>query len=150
LPEAGPSEILGLVETLTAYGGQMDLFELASRARQEFGHVAQIVLAAEMLDFVDTPRRLVVLTPLGREFAAVHAPDQQRMFREQIKTIRLVQTVLDMLQRVGPVDRDDLLDHLALHLPNQDPSRLLTTLLQWGRFADLISYDEDTQQVKLG
>jgi NitT/TauT family transport system ATP-binding protein len=150
LPQATPSEILGLVETLAGYGGQMDLFELAGRARQEFGRVAQVVLAAEMLDFVDTPRRLVVLTPLGRALVEADTPEQQRIFRQQIKTIHLVQTVLDMLQRAGPVARDDVLDHLALHLPNQDPYRLLETLLQWGRFADLINYDETTNQVKLG
>ena len=150
LPEALPSEIVGLVETLAGYGGQMDLFELAARARQEFGHVAQIVLGAEILDFVDTPRRLVVLTPLGRDMVAADAPTQQRIFREQMKTVRLVQTVLGMLERVGAVDRDDVLDHLAIHLPNQDPNRLLNTLLHWGRFADLITYDETTQQIKLG
>src|SRR5207249_11115514 len=107
LPEATPSEILGLVETLAGYGGQMDLFELAGRARQEFGHVAQIVLAAEMLDFVDTPRRLVVLTPLGHYLVKADAPQRQQLFRQQLVTLRLVQTVLDMLQRAGPVDRDD-------------------------------------------
>jgi NitT/TauT family transport system ATP-binding protein len=149
LPTATPSEILGLVETLAGYGGQMDLFELAARARQEFGHVAQIVLAAEMLDFVDTPRRLVVLTPLGQDLVKADAPEQQRLFRQQLQTVRLVKTVLDMLQRAGPVDRDDLLDHFALHLPNQDPTRLLNTLLEWGRFADLLSYDETTQHVQL-
>jgi len=57
--------------------------------------------------------------------------------------------VLSMLERAGPVDRDDMLDHLALHLPNQNPERLLHTLLQWGRFAELISYDEDTHLVRL-
>jgi NitT/TauT family transport system ATP-binding protein len=150
LPQATPSEILGLVETLNGYGGQMELFELAGRARQEFGHVAQIVLAAEMLDFVDTPRRIVLLTALGRKLVDADTPTQQQLFREQVKTIRLIQTVLDMLQRAGPVDRDDLLDHLALHLPNQDLYRLLDTLLEWGRYADLITYDETTQQVKLG
>ncbi|HZU34474.1 MAG TPA: AAA-associated domain-containing protein, partial [Gemmataceae bacterium] len=149
LPQAVPSEILGLVETLAGYDGQMELFELAARARQEFGHVAQIVLAAEILDFVDTPRRQVVLTPLGRELVAADAPEQQRIFREQMKQIRLVQTVLQMLEKAGPVDRDDLLDHLALHLPNQNAEVLLSTLLQWGRFADLIGYDETTQQVSL-
>jgi NitT/TauT family transport system ATP-binding protein len=149
LPTARPSEILGLVETLAGYGGQMDLFELAARARQEFGHVAQIVLAAEMLDFVDTPRRLVVLTPLGQDLVKADAPEQQRLFSQQLQTVRLVKTVLDMLQRAGPVDRDDLLDHFALHLPHQDPTRLLNTLLEWGRFADLISYDETTQRVRL-
>jgi NitT/TauT family transport system ATP-binding protein len=149
LPEATPSEILGLLEMLSAYGGQMDLFELAGRARQEFGHVAQIVVAAEMLDFVDTPRRMVVLTPEGREFIKAPTPVQQQRFRDRLKSIRLVQTIVSMIERTGPVDRDDLLDHLALHLPNQNPERLLQTLLQWGRFADLISYDENAHQLRL-
>jgi len=150
LPAATPSEIIGLVETLSGHGGQMDLFELANRARQEFGHVAQVVLAAEMLDFVDTPRRMVILTPLGQQMVAATPAEQQRLFRQQIQTVHLVQTVLDMLRRVGAVDRDDLLDHLVLHLPNQDPTRLLETLLQWGRYANLISYDETTHQARLG
>src|SRR5205823_10404661 len=92
LPAATPSEIIGLVETLAGYGGQMDLFELAGRARQEFGHVAQIVLAAEMLDFVDTPRRMVILTPLGQQMVAATPAEQQRLFRQQIQTVHLVQT----------------------------------------------------------
>ncbi|HMC65061.1 MAG TPA: AAA-associated domain-containing protein, partial [Gemmataceae bacterium] len=150
LPSATPSEIIGLVETLAGQGGQMDLFELANRARQEFGHVAQVVLAAEILDFVDTPRRMVILTPLGQQLVAASPAEQQRLFRQQIQTVHLVQTVLDMLRRVGAVDRDDLLDHLVLHLPNQDPTRLLETLLQWGRYANLISYDETTHQARLG
>src|SRR5262249_12778684 len=149
LPEVTPSEILGLLELLAGYGGQMDLFELAARARQEFGHVAQIVAAAEMLELVDTPRRLVLLTPEGEAFVKADTPVQQRLFRERIKCLRLVQTVLSMFERAGPVDRDDMLDHLALHLPNQNPERLLHTLLQWGRFAELISYDEDSQLVRL-
>jgi NitT/TauT family transport system ATP-binding protein len=149
LPHAAPSEILGLVETLAGYGGQMDLFELTARARQEFGHLTQIVLAAEILDFVDTPRRLVVLTPQGHELVRADAPGQQRLFRTQMMNVRLVQTVMAMLERAGRVDRDDLLDHLAIHLPNQNPEQVLKTLLQWGRFADLISYDETTQEVRL-
>lgn len=150
LPRATPSEIMGLLETLSGYGGQMDLYELAARARQEFGFVIQIVQAAEMLDFVDTPKRLVMLTPLGRQTVAADVQEQQRVFREQIKSIRLIRTVLDMLRRAETIDRDDLLDHLALHLPGQDLERLLTTLLQWGRYANLIAFDETTGEITLG
>src|SRR5207249_9936267 len=92
---------------------------------------------------------LVVLTPLGQDLVKADAPQRQQLFRQQISTVRLVQTVLDMLKRAGPVDRDDLLDHLALHLPNQETTRLLKTLLEWGRFADLIAYDEISQRVRL-
>src|SRR5262249_23610779 len=129
LPQATPSEILGLVETLAGYGGPMGPFGVGGPGPPGIGRGPHAGLGAEMLDFVDTPRRLVMLTPLGRALVDADTPEQQRIFRQQIRTIHLVQTVLDMLQRVGPVDRDDVLDHLALHLPNQDPYRLLDTLL---------------------
>src|SRR5205809_7057159 len=106
LPQATPSEILGLVETLAGYGGQMDLFELAGRARQEFGHVAQIVLAAEMLDFVDTTRRLVVLTPVGQDRVRADAPSRHKLFRQELVTLRFLTRVLDIPDCQGTVHRE--------------------------------------------
>src|SRR5207237_10400178 len=57
LPDAGPGEIVGLLEYLDARGGRGDVFQFAADTNREFGHLIAIVKAAEMLDFVDTPKR---------------------------------------------------------------------------------------------
>ncbi len=65
LPSATPVEITGLLEYLDARGGQDDLFHIAADTQREFGHVIAIVQAGEMLALVETPRRMVALTPVG-------------------------------------------------------------------------------------
>ena len=51
--------------------------------------MVRMVKAAEMLDLVDTPQRLVVLTPLGQRFAAAPPVDQHRLWREGLLQLRL-------------------------------------------------------------
>src|SRR5262245_56438092 len=62
LPEALPSEIVGLLEYLNAREGRQDVFRIAADTHREFGRMITVVKAAEILDFVDTPRSLVVLS----------------------------------------------------------------------------------------
>src|SRR5207245_718655 len=66
LPEVTSSEIVGLLEYLDARGGKDDVFRIAADTNREIGRIIAVVKAAEMLDFVDTPKRLVVLEPEGQ------------------------------------------------------------------------------------
>ncbi len=68
LPEASSSEIVGLLEYLDARGGRQNVFQIAADTHREFGTTITVVKAAEMLEFVDTPRSLVVLEPEGQRF----------------------------------------------------------------------------------
>ena len=38
------------------------------------------------------------------------------------------------------LDRDVLLEELAIQCPQEDPTRLLRILINWGRYAELWSY----------
>lgn len=42
------------------------LFSIAAETQREFGTMLTFVRAAEMLNLVDTPRRMVALEPLGK------------------------------------------------------------------------------------
>jgi ABC-type multidrug transport system fused ATPase/permease subunit len=68
LPEATVGEIVGLLEYLDVRGGREDIFRIAADTNSEFGRVLSIVEGAELLDFVDTPKRMVVLEPEGQKF----------------------------------------------------------------------------------
>ena len=67
LPDADAAEIVGLLEYLRRARRQArTLFASPRDTDQRVRHVIDIVKAAEMLDFVDTPKRLVVLArPAG-------------------------------------------------------------------------------------
>src|SRR3989441_2761479 len=99
LPEATSSEIVGLLEYLDARGCKEDVFRIANDTNREFGRVINIVEAAEMLDFVDTPKRMVVLDTAGKRFVKASAEERQVLWRGQLLRLRLFREIYDLLQR---------------------------------------------------
>jgi NitT/TauT family transport system ATP-binding protein len=144
LPRAGSNAIVGLLEYLDARGGQEDVFKIASDTGREFGALIAVVNAAEMLELVDTPKRLVVVAPEGAQLVRASPADRKALFRERILTLRLFQQVLGALQRQPErrIDRDFVLELVAVHMPNEDYEGVFGTFVDWARFADLLSYDE--------
>jgi NitT/TauT family transport system ATP-binding protein len=150
LPEATASEVVGLLEYLDARGGREDLFRIAADTHREFGSVIRVVKAAEMLDFVDTPKSLVVLDPEGHRFVQASPQDRTTIWRERLLHLRLFREVRDMLQRQGgPVDRDLVLETIVLNLPEENYEKVFATLVSWGRYGDLFAYDEITGRLAL-
>jgi NitT/TauT family transport system ATP-binding protein len=151
LPEATSSEIVGLLEYLDARGGKEDVFRIASDTNREFGRVITVVKAAELLDFVDTPKRLVLLEPNGYRFVRATAVERKTVWREQLLKLRLFHDVYDVIQRQPnqEIDRDFLLETFVINMPQENYETLFNTFIRWARFGDLFAYDETTQIISL-
>jgi NitT/TauT family transport system ATP-binding protein len=146
LPAVSAGDIVGLLEYLDARGGQEDVFRIASATNREFGDVITIVKAAEMLGFVDTPKSMVLLEPLGRRLVQA-APEQRKaMWRDQILTLSLFRELYETLRRrrTHKVDRDFVHEIIVMRLPQENYERVFDTLIGWSRFADLVAYNEAT------
>ncbi len=144
LPEALPTEIIGLLEYLDARGGKEELFRIVSDTHREFGQVISIVKAAEMLDLVDTPKRLVALTADGQRFLRAGTPEERRaIWREQLLELRLFRDLDEVLKRQPDLklDRDFVYETLALALPDENYGRMFDRLTRWARAGDLFEYD---------
>jgi NitT/TauT family transport system ATP-binding protein len=109
------------------------------------------VNAAELLDLVDTPRRLVVLSPEGSRLVKAGHAERKALFRERIVGLHLFQQVRDALLRGEGrrIDRDFVLELIAVQTPNEDYEAMFDTFVQWARFADLFAYDELTETLGL-
>jgi NitT/TauT family transport system ATP-binding protein len=144
IPDALPTEIIGLVEYLDARGGSDDLFHIVSDTTREFGQVITIVKAAEMLDLVDTPKRMVFLAADGKRFLQASPADRKAIWREQLLKLRLFGNLADVLDRQPrhEVERDFVLEMLALSLPGENQERLFETMVTWGVFGELFEYDD--------
>jgi NitT/TauT family transport system ATP-binding protein len=151
LPRAQPSEVVGLLEYLDRRGGREDVFRIAHDTGTPFGVMIETVEAAELLNFVDTPKRTVVLEPEGRRFLDAGPEGQPRLWREQLLKLRIFRDVNDALQRHEgqPLDREFVLETLVLRLPQEDYEQTFDTFIQWARFGDLFAYDEATGKITL-
>jgi NitT/TauT family transport system ATP-binding protein len=151
LPEATVSEIIGVLEYLDAREGKEDLFRIAQDSRQRFDRVLGIVKAAELLNFVDTPKRLVVLEAEGQRFLQADAEQRKAIWREQLLKLNVYRCVQDALQRQPEhaVERDFLLETFVLHLPEENAEKMCETFIRWARFGNLFAYDERSGMITL-
>jgi NitT/TauT family transport system ATP-binding protein len=144
LPMVQSADILGLLEFLETQGGTADLFQVASHTQVPFERVLTTVKAAEMLDFVDTPKRAVFLTPLGKHFVNANMDDRKDMWRAKLLELRLFRVVRDMIElEDGELSKETLVQELATRLPLEDPELTFETLVAWGRFGELFAYREE-------
>lgn len=151
LPPASSSDVVSFVEYLDSHGGQGDVFVLAHEFGKEFSNLINIVKATEMLDFIDTPKRRTVLTPMGRRFANMDTEEQKVLWKQQLLTLSIFQTVYaDIKNAHNQVMLDEeVQDRLAQLLPNENPEFTFTTFINWARFGNLLAFDEDSDEVSL-
>jgi NitT/TauT family transport system ATP-binding protein len=151
LPSAPVGDVIGLIEWLDARGGQEDVFRIAAETGREFGHLLTAVKAAELLELVDTPRRLAVLTPVGKAFAAAGPEGRKAAWREKLLTLRLFADVRDALVVAAGhrLPRDFVLETIVLRMPAEDYDRVFEVWIGWARYGDLFAYDENDGTVSL-
>ena len=151
LPYATPGEILGLLEILDDHNGSIDIFDLAQKIGKDFGSTISVAKAAELLDFVDTPKHNVIFTDLGRQFLKGDINNRKLLFKQQLLSLRLFEVVSGMLQRNKSLNLDEeiIQEQLAILLPNEDVERLFETMVGWGRFGELFGYNADDKVLYL-
>lgn len=144
LPEATVNEVTGLLEYLQLRGGRDDVFRIASETGREYGHVIQIVNAAEMLDFVDTPRRAVVLETAGVDFVRADAAGRARVWRSQILKLRIFEEMNQLMEQNAEheVDAEIVLSTFVLNLPFENYETMFRRFIGWARYGNLFDYDE--------
>jgi NitT/TauT family transport system ATP-binding protein len=151
LPDVLPSEIFGLLEYLDARGGKEDVYRIASDTHREFGQVIMVVRAAEMLDLVDTPKRMVVLDRDGQLILKATGEERQSIWRDHLLRLRLYRDVNDALHREGRhgIDGEFVMELMVMNMPHENYERMFRTFVAWGRYGNLFTYDEHTDKITL-
>jgi NitT/TauT family transport system ATP-binding protein len=149
LPAAYHGEVLGLLEYLEAHGGQEDMTRIAADTHRPYSQVVPVANAAELLDLVETPRRLIVLSSEGRQMVRAGPIERQSMWREKLLRLRLFRETQALVRQGGDrgAARAAVLEMLCQHLPDEDCEKQFDVLVRWARYGELFSYDERTQSL---
>ena len=151
LPDVEISEILGFLEVLKSKGGKADIYHLAGELNMEFGDTLNVVRAAELLGFVHTPGGDVVLEEVGIQVTKAKMNTKKSMIKDQIKAIPVFQSLLSFLQGMEnhEAEKDMILEKLAELLPNENAEESFSKLVDWGRYAEIFGYNDDTEMFYL-
>jgi NitT/TauT family transport system ATP-binding protein len=149
VPAVQVGTIVGLLRVLEDSQEVIDVFELSAQIGKEFGETIAIVKGAEMLGLVDTPKDDVHMTQVGWYFLAAPLPARKALFKQAIMKLRLFQIVSAHLDESegGTIDGASLREELATLLPYDQPSKLFETIVEWGRYAEILDYDENADRI---
>jgi len=152
LPHVAIGDLTGLVGHLADAGGRQDLPVLARDLQLEVDELLPLIEGLSILGLAAAEEGDAVLTDLGRRFAEADVLEEKELFRAQvIEHVELVRQIVDQL-RAGPdhsFREDALLEQLQEHFSEPEARRQLDTAVDWGRYAELFAYDDDTGELYL-
>ena len=151
IPDCQLTWVFGLLETLEDRGGRDDGYKIARDLQFKFSDLLKVMKTAEILGFVTTPDGDVVLEPLGKEWLASDINARKLIVREQLKKQGLFAYFARLLraQEDRSLSREVVLEHLAMLLPNEKPTKIFNTIVNWGRYAELFGYNKDEDRFYL-
>ncbi len=152
LPHATAGGMAGLLEFLNDRGGKEDLYHLAEELLMEVDDLFPIVDEAVMLGFADSTQGDVRITSAGKEFAEADIATRKKLFRQAVLShVTLIQQIRNALERKSDrtVPLEFFRDVLDEHLSQEDVQRQIDTALNWGRYAEIFTYDSETDRLLL-
>lgn len=147
LPHVSIGDLAGFLERLARLGGREDLSDLARDLQLEADELLPLVEAGDILGLADTEEGDVYLTALGRRFARAGVDAQKEIFRRQaLAGVALIRQIVRRLEE-APDHRlqiEELQRELERFFSPEEARRQLDTAIDWGRFAELFAFDDDT------
>lgn len=147
LPDVDPSELSGLIETMTSFEERVDLPELADELMMNIDDLFPILETLEILGFAKVSDGDIQLSEEGRQFYEADLQARKQIFAQRlldkVPLARYIRRVLD--DKPGHrVSEERFLTRLEDYLSEKEAERVLRTMIDWGRYAELFAYDFNT------
>ncbi|GAB5602226.1 nitrate/sulfonate/bicarbonate ABC transporter ATP-binding protein [Thermus sp. FJN-A] len=143
LPDARVGALVSLAEAIARLGGRTDLPVLAEAEGLEVDDLFPLLEALELLGFARVERGDVELTPAGQAWTEADPGERKVMFAEHLlRQVPLMARLHHLLLERRRLPEERVLAWLKDHLPEPEARRVLAVILEWGRYAGLLAYDE--------
>jgi NitT/TauT family transport system ATP-binding protein len=152
LPDVSPGGLAGLLEILAARGGRDGLAEIADELTFEVDDLLPLTDAAVLLTMARIDGSDIELTADGREFAAADILTSKQLFaRHAARHAPLVRAIVQALAATEDhtLRTGFFLDILRRGFSAEEARSQLDTAIDWGRYAELYSYDSDDEELAL-
>lgn len=146
LPSVTIAHLAGVLEEIDqpAHAGSADLPSLAEAMQMEVDDLFPILEVLELLDFARVSGGKITLTPQGKVFVEADIQRRKVFFGEHLLkrvplTAHIRRVLDDRPSQTAPESR--FLRELEDHLSEEEAQRVLSVVIDWGRYAELFAYD---------
>lgn len=146
LPHVLVNELTGLLERLAERTDhKADIYRLNHDLHLGSDHLLLVMEAAELLGFVLIASGDIQLTPLGETFADASILARKEIFATRIRRLPLFRWLHDMLLTSdgGRLARGTIETALIHEFPRAEAERQVETAINWGRYAEILAYDDN-------
>lgn len=154
LPDVELTELTGLIEELASVELESanNLGELAECLHLDIDDLFSLVEILDILRFAIVAKGAIELTKAGKAFADADILQKKTIFSHHllnyVPLARHIRRVLD--DRPGHrAKKERFLNELEDHLSETEAERVLTCIIDWGRYAEVLAYDSSTQELSL-
>ncbi len=156
LPDADISELSGLLETLdeSEHQGHISLPELAESLHLNVDDLFPLTEVVDILGFAYISNGELTLTDAGKIFANADILERKKIFAAHLlRYVPLARHIRQVLEeRLAAGQRasiDRFLNELEDSLSEKEAERVLRTVIDWGRYAELFAYANNTRMLSL-
>lgn len=147
LPNVSTEQLTGVIKIMAGKScyGYWKLADLHERLKLNTDHFLLFIEAATMLDFGQAHDNAITLTLMGRAFAFSDNWTRKHIFAEHLLSrIPLVTDIHHLLvtQAKRCASKEQLLKKLERDLSSIEAKGTLDTIIDWGRYAGLFSYND--------
>ncbi len=154
LPVVDISELTGLVEAMEEreVDGHVNLPELSESLHLDVNNVFPLTEVLDMLRFAKISEGELTFTEAGKRFANATILERKQIFAQHLlQYIPLAQHIRQVLDQ-SPNHRTQertFLDELENYFSKDESDRILRTIIDWGRYAEILAYDYDSGELSL-
>ena len=151
LPHINIDDLTGLLERLDGMpNNRADIYALAAELQINSDELLRLIEAAELLGFATIAFGDITLNPLGETFAEASIRSRKEIFATRIRRLPLFKWLLSILQATDKKELEWNVVQKALELEfhEEEAERQLDTAVDWGRYAELLAYDDSSQDRK--
>jgi NitT/TauT family transport system ATP-binding protein len=154
LPDVSTNIMAGLLEAVAAspYDGKADLPVIAETLHMPIDELFPIIEFLHYLGFAELKSADLILTPTAKAFAQADTETRKKIFAQRLlASVPLAQHIKRILdERPGHRARrvrfeEELEDHMSDELAEVTLDRVIN----WGRYAEVFAYDDETQSFSL-
>lgn len=152
LPDVSIDDLTGFVQYLASVGGRGNVHDLSRDLQMRADDLLALVEATDLLGLADIQNRNVLLTPVGQRFAEADLEEEKALFRQvALEHISLLRYIVRELETspTHTLEAERVLDDLEHSFSSEEARRQFETVVDWGRYAELFSYDHSSGELRL-